>query len=57
MCRGLKKEKMRSVLHLRAAMEVGQGVHRRKLDLEEFHDRSECNISQCLLNKLIEGKS
>ena len=37
-CRGLKKEKMQRSLQVRAVLEVGEGVHKRVLDPEEFHD-------------------
>ena len=46
-CRGLMKETMQSTMHLRAVMEVGEGAHRRKVDIEDLHDHSECSISQC----------
>ena len=35
-CRGLVKEKMQSTMHLGVVMEVGEGVHRGRLDLEDF---------------------
>ncbi len=40
-CRGLRKEKMQRCLQVQAVLEVGVGVHRRPLDLEEFHDEKE----------------
>ena len=55
-CRGLVKEKMQQTMNLRSVMEVGEGVHRRRVDPEEFHDGDECSVSQWLLYKLSEGK-
>ena len=55
-CRGLVKEHMQQTMHLRAVMGVGEGVHRIKVDPEEFHERDECEVSQWLLCKLSEGK-
>ena len=40
-CRGIMKEKMQRQMGLRAAIEVGEGHHRRSIDTEEFHDDEE----------------
>ena len=37
-CRGIMKEKMQRRLQVRAVLEVGEGVHKRVVDTEEFHD-------------------
>ena len=37
-CRGIAKEKMQRQYGLRAVMEVGEGVHKRRIDTEEFHN-------------------
>ena len=37
-CRGIMKEKMQRHLQVRAVLEVEEGVHKRKVDTEEFHD-------------------
>ena len=37
-------------------MEVGEGVHRRKVDSEEFHERDEFSVPLWLLCNLREGK-
>ena len=37
-CRGIVKEKMQRRLQVRAVLEVGEGVHKRVVDTEEFHD-------------------
>ena len=37
-CRGLMREKMQRRLQVRAVLEVGEGVHKRVVDTEEFHD-------------------
>ena len=55
-CRGLVKDKMQQTMHLRVVMEVGEGVHRRKVDPQEFHERDECSVSQWCLYKLSEGR-
>ena len=55
-CRGLVKEKMQQVMHLRAVLEVGEGVHRRVVDPEEFHDKEEGEVMQWVLGKLVEER-
>ena len=47
---------MQQTMHLRAVLEVGEGVHRRKVDPEELHEGDESSVSQWLLCKLSEGK-
>ena len=48
---------MQQVMHLRALLEVGEGVHKRVVDPDEFHEVDECPTTQWFLNKLSEGKS
>ena len=37
-CRGLQREKMQRCLQVRAVLEVGEGVHKRVVGPEEFHE-------------------
>ena len=37
-CRGIMKEKMQRELQVRAALEVGEGVHKRIVNTNESHD-------------------
>ena len=46
---------MHHVLHIRAVLEVDEGVRRRKVDPETLHEQEECHITLWLLNKLFEG--
>ena len=54
--RGFAKDKLQQVMHLRAVLEVGEGVHKRVVDPEEFHEVDECPTTQWFLDTLSEGR-
>ena len=53
-CRGIMKEKKQRQTGLRVVMEIGNGVHKRKLDTEDFHDNDEEGIALFLKSRIEE---
>ena len=51
-CRGIVRESEERNRGIRAVVEIGEGSVRRKLDLEEHHERSETDIQIIPLMKL-----
>ena len=55
-CRGIAKEKMRRQFGIRAAVEVGEGVHKRKIDTEEFHENDSIEVERFIEKQLAEAE-
>ena len=55
-CRGIAKEKMQRQYGIRAVMEVGEGVHKRRIDTEEFHDNDNVEVERFIKRLLEEAE-
>ena len=55
-CRGIAKEKMQRQYGIRAVMEVGEGVHERRIDTEEFHDNDNIEVDRFIKKQLEEAE-
>ena len=47
-CQGVAKEKMQRTLGIRAVMEIGNGVHQRIIDTEEYHENHDADIERLM---------
>ena len=54
---GVAKEKMQRQYGIRAVMEVGEGVHKRRIDTEEFHDDDNVGVDRFIRRQLEEAES
>ena len=53
-CRGSMKEKMQRQFGIRGVTEVGEGLHKRRIDTEEFHDNDNVEVERFIPRRVEE---